>query len=75
MPRTPLGEVPGEEPLRALQLERGHPAVAAEVGVQRFLGRAEAAEQRKDRLARHQFVVPLEQELDRDGDPRHYPRQ
>lgn len=39
----------------------------AGVGVQRRFGRGEGVEQRETRLALDVLVVPLEQELDRDG--------
>jgi hypothetical protein len=62
--------VPGEEAFRAVHLEPRRGAVPARVGVQRLLRRAERVEQGQGRVARDLFVVPLQQELDRDGDPR-----
>src|SRR5215472_7460989 len=82
--RTPLGysggpgrpgttvsgrEMAREESLGAVDLEHRHVHVAAGNGVQRLLRRAEGVEQRQPRLARDELVVPLELELDRDGDP------
>jgi hypothetical protein len=43
--------------------------MTAGVGVQRLLAGGEGAEQREALLARHEFVVPLQQELDRCGHP------
>ena len=39
------------------------------VGVQCLLRGAERVEQRQAGLPRHQLVIPLKHELDRDGDP------
>ncbi len=61
-------EVPAEEALGALQLERGHAGVAAGIGMQRLLPGGEGAEKRHAGVARDQLVVPLQQELDRDAD-------
>jgi hypothetical protein len=52
-----------------LQLEGGYARVAAGVGMQGLLAAGEGVEQREARIARHQLVIPLQQELDRDGDP------
>jgi hypothetical protein len=49
--------------------------VAARVGVQRLVRRADGVEQREPRLARHELVVPLQVELDRDGAPAGLKRQ
>jgi hypothetical protein len=49
--------------------------MAARVGVQRLLAGGEGVEQRQALLARHQFVVPLQQELHRDGHPGRRPGQ
>src|ERR1700733_5671754 len=66
--QTAIHEVAGEEALGAVDLEPRHVHVAAGVGVQCPFRRADGVEQRKPRLARHDLVVPLEDELDRDGD-------
>ena len=52
----------------ALSASNRAPRVPARVGVQRLLLRGEGVEQRETGLARHVLVVPLEQELERDGD-------
>jgi hypothetical protein len=67
--RVDVDELTGEEALRALQLERGYARVVARVGVQLLLAGGEGIKQRQARLARHQLIVPLQQELDRDRDP------
>jgi hypothetical protein len=61
-------EVPGEEQDRAVGLEPGQFLVLARVGVQRLLLRGEGVEERETGLAWDVLVVPLEVELDRDGD-------
>ena len=42
--------------------------MSARVGVQPLRGGGEGVEQCQARVAQHQFIVPLQQELDRDGD-------
>jgi hypothetical protein len=61
-------QVPGEEPSRAVHLEPRCTAVPTQVGVQRLLLGAERVEQIQDRLPFHPFVVPLHEELQRNGD-------
>ena len=62
MIQTAIHEVAGEEALAAVDLEPRHVHVAAGVGVQCFFRRADGVEQRQPRLARHDLVVPLEDE-------------
>src|SRR4051812_24493941 len=57
------GQVPGEEPDRAVRLEPGQLLVLARIGVQRLLRGPEGVEQREAGLARDVLVVPLEHEL------------
>src|SRR5215469_3701500 len=66
----PESQVPGEEALRAVELKRGYVRVQTGIGVERLLRGREGVEERKGRLARNEFVIPLEQELDGNGDPR-----
>jgi len=61
-------ETPSEEALRALQLEPGHTHVRPRTSVQGLLSGGESIEQREGRVARHQLIIPLQQELDRDRD-------
>ena len=62
-------QVPLEEPDRRHRLEARQRHVLAGVDVQRLLRRRERVEQGKAALARDVLVVPLQVELDRDGDP------
>src|SRR6516225_4183264 len=57
-------EVAREESLGAVDLEHRHVHVAARIGVQRLLCRADGVEQRQSRVAGHELVIPLEHELD-----------
>src|ERR1700728_4253295 len=66
--QTATSEVAGEEALGAVDLETRHVHVAPRIGVQRLFRRADGVEQLQARVARHDLVVPLEDELDRDGD-------
>jgi len=61
--------VPLEEPDRRRRLEAGHLHVLPGVDVQRLLRRRERVEQGEAALARDVLVIPLQVELDRDGDP------
>ncbi|MEV0971360.1 transposase [Microtetraspora glauca] len=62
-------QMPGEEPQRTVGLEGRHIPVLAGIGVQRLLSRGQGVEQCQGLLARHPLIVPLHQELHRDGDP------
>ena len=58
--------MPEEEARRALDLEPWNAAVRPGIRVERLLGGTEGVEEFQGRLARHQLVVPLHQELERD---------
>jgi hypothetical protein len=59
--------MPGKE--LVVDAEPADRAMIARVGVQRLLLRGERVEQCESGLAIDVLVVPLEQELDRNGDP------
>jgi hypothetical protein len=61
--------VPLEEPDRRRRLEARQVHVLPGVDVQRLLRRRERVEQGEAALARDVLVVPLQVDLDRDGDP------
>lgn len=60
--------MPGEEPGRVVHLEPRDTGVPAQIGVQRLLPGAGGVEQVQGRLPFRPFVVPLQQELQRNGD-------
>ncbi|MFI7111628.1 AAA family ATPase [Nonomuraea sp. NPDC050227] len=68
-PAAASGQPVGEEAQGAVDLEVRHVRVPAGVGVQGLLGRGQGVEQGQGLGPRHPFVVPLQQEPHRDGDP------
>ncbi|MGW2218919.1 AAA family ATPase [Nonomuraea sp. NPDC001684] len=68
-PAAASGQPVGEEAQGAVDLEVRHVPVPAGVGVQGLLGRGQGVEQGQGLGPRHPFVVPLQQEPHRDGDP------
>jgi ATP-binding cassette subfamily B protein len=63
-----LAQMPGDESGRVVRLEPRDAGVPAQIGVQRLLLGPEGVEQVQGRLPFHPFVVPLQQELHRNGD-------
>src|SRR6266498_1722900 len=61
-------QVPGEEPGPVVSLELRDAGVPAQIGVQRLLRGAEGVEQVQGRLPVVPFVVPLQQDQQRNGD-------
>src|SRR6195952_5954090 len=63
-----LGQVPGKEPGPLVHLELRDAGVTAHIGAQRLLPRAERVEEVQGGLSVVGFVVPLQQDLKRNGD-------
>src|SRR5690348_14671171 len=61
-------QVSGEEPVPGVPLELRNPGMASHVGVQRLLLGTEGVEQIEGHLPVVSFVVPLQQDLQRNGD-------